>query len=384
MAKIPYSRVVNVTMTRNDRFPSRRGFGTQLILTHQAVAGVVDANNRTKLYTTLEEVQADWPTTASAYEAALAAFMQNPRPLRVKIGYLAAPSGSTPEELGNAIETELAALYDQDQAWYMATIDKSMRDQPYLDALMKWIEAHPKQAMLDSNDEKLTDPTDTTNIAARNKGTLERSSVFYHTDQSAYLASAASAYMSTRNFDDADSAYTLKFKKARGIKAVNIGSAALTAVTGFIEQLGQQESSGHCANTYIDIGDQDFLVEGSTLTQNVFLDEIHATDWIIARTEELVLGLYLNNARIPYTDQGMQMLASVPRAVMALGVRAGIVAKDLNPETGDYEPAYTVDVPSVFDVTTDQRKARIAPAIAVRFRYAGAVHYTTINYTMDF
>jgi hypothetical protein len=38
----------------------------------------------------------------------------------------------------------------------------------------------------------------------------------------------------------------------------------------------------------------------------------------------------------------------------------------------------------VFDVPEAQRKARIAPAIAVRFRYAGAVHYTTINYTMTF
>lgn len=384
MAKIPYSRVVNVTMTRNDRFPSRRGFGTQLILTHDSIKDVVDATHRTKLYSTIEEVQADWPTTTSAYNAALTAFMQNPRPLRVKIGYLAKPDATDKAAAGQEIEKEIAALYDEDQAWYMATIDKSMRDQPYLDALMKWIEAHPKQIMVDSNDSKMTDPTDTTNIAARNKGTLERSSVFFHTDPDAYLASAISAYMSTRNFDDADSAYTVKFKKARGIKPVNINSSGLTAVTGFIEALGVQESSGHCANTYIDIGDQDFLVEGTTLTQNVFLDEIHATDWLIARTEEEILALYLNNARIPFTDQGMQQLASVPRSIMALGVRAGIVSKDLDPKTGDYSPAFEVIVPSVFDVPESQRKARIAPAIQVKFRYAGAVHYTTINYTMDF
>jgi hypothetical protein len=38
----------------------------------------------------------------------------------------------------------------------------------------------------------------------------------------------------------------------------------------------------------------------------------------------------------------------------------------------------------VFDVPASQRKARIAPAIGVRFRYSGAVHYTTINYRMTF
>ena len=384
MAKLPYSRVISVSLSRNDRFPSRRGFGTQLILTHSAVAGKVDAANRTKLYATLEEVAADYAAGSSVYAAALAAFSQNPRPPRVKVGYVATPVGADDAAKEAAFITELSAVLDYDQAWYMVTITEEMRDQPYLDGLVSWIEAQPKIAMIDSNDVNLEDPDDATNIAARHKGTVERTAVFYHTDTAAYLASAMSSYMATRVFDDADSAYTLKFKKARGIPAVNIGSAALTAVTGFTEAVGQAESVGHGANTYIDIGDQDFLVEGSMLTQNVFVDEVHATDWIIARTEEEALALFLNNARIPFTDQGMQQLASVPRNIMAQAVRAGIVARDMNPETGEYEPAFEIIVPSVFDVPESQRKARIAPAIRVRFRYAGAVHYTTINYTMTF
>lgn len=384
MAKLPYSRVVNVTLSRNDNFPTRRGFGTQLILTHTAVAGIVDGTKRTKMYASLAEVEADYPASTTVYAAALAAFSQNPRPVRLKVGYVATPAGADDAAKKAAFITELEALNDYDQSWYMVTIDKNMRDQSYLDGLVDWIEAQPKIAMIDSNDVKLQDPADETNIAARHKGTVERTAVFYHTDPDEYLAASIAAYMSTRNFDDADSAYTVKFKKAPGVQNVNIGSAAVTAVTGFVEGIGQSESSGHCANVLIDIGDQNFLVEGSMLTQNVFLDEIHATDWIIARTEEEALALFLNNARVPFTDQGMQQLASSPRGVMTMGVRAGIVAKDMNPTTGDYEPAYTIDVPSVFDVPESQRKARIAPAIAVRFRYAGAVHYTTINYTMTF
>ena len=384
MAKLPYSRVVDVKLSRNDNFPTRRGFGTQLILTHTAVAGVVDATHRTKLYASLEEVKTDYPSNTTVYAEALAAFSQNPRPPRIKVGFVATPTGADDAAKKANFIASLDAILDYDQSWYMGLIDKPMRDQPYLDGLVEWIEAQQKIAMIDSNDVKLQDPADTTNIAARHKGTVERTAVFYHTDPDAYLAGSMAAYMATRVFDDADSAYTLKFKKAPGINNVNIGSAAVTAVTAFIEGIGQSESSGHCANTYVDIGDQNFLVEGSMLTQNVFVDEVHATDWIIARTEEEALALFLNNARIPYTDQGMQQLASVPRAIMALAVRAGIVAKDMNPETGAYEPAVEITVPSVFDVPESQRKARIAPAISVRFRYAGAVHYTTINYTMTF
>lgn len=384
MATLPYSRVVNVTLSRNDNFPTRRGFGTQLILTHTAVSGIVDATTRTKLYASPEEVAADYPSTTSVYKAALAAWSQNPRPVRLKVGYVATPVGADDAAKKAAFIAELDAILDYDQSWYMVTLDAAMRDQAYLDGLVEWIEAQPKIALIDSNDADMENPADTTNIAARHKGTVERTAVFYHTDAAAYLASSMAGYMSTRIFDDAESAYTLKFKKAPGIDAVNIGSAAVAAVTGFVEGTGQSESTGHCANTLIDIGDQNFLVEGSMLTQNVFIDEVHATDWIVARTEEETLAMFLNNARVPFTDQGMQQLASVPRSIMAQAARAGIIAKDLNPATGEYEPAFSVTVPSVFDVPESQRKARIAPAIVVRFRYAGAVHYTTINYTMTF
>jgi hypothetical protein len=138
------------------------------------------------------------------------------------------------------------------------------------------------------------------------------------------------------------------------------------------------------ANTYIDIGDRNFVAEGSTLTPNVFIDEIHATVWIIFRTEEETLGVLLNNQRVPYTDAGMETLASGARTVMRMADRAGLIAQDFNPETGDYEPAVEFQIPSVFDVPESQRVARIAPDIRVRFRYSGAVHYTTIHYTMTF
>jgi hypothetical protein len=380
MAILPYNRVVNVTLSRNDAFPSRRGFGTELILTTVAVTGKVDATHRTKLYASIEEVAADFATTADAYKAALSAFSQNPRPTQIKIGFVAIDVSPTSAEL----QAELNTLYDADQDWYFITVDTSLRDQAFTDGLILWTEAKNKLAIIDSNASATQSPSDTTSIAARNKGEFERTGIFYHTNAAMYAASALAGWMSTRNFDDANSAYTAKFKNLKGIEAVNLGSAAITAITGFTPGVGQSEAAGHMANTYIDIGSRNFVVEGSTLTANVFLDEIHATDWIIARTEEEALGILLNNARIPFTDVGMQMIAGAARAVMQQATRAGLVALDLDPTTGDYAPAVEITVPSVFDVPESQRKARIAPAISVRFRYAGAIHYTTINYTMTF
>lgn len=380
MAVIPYSRVVDVSLSRNDAFPSRRGFGTQLIITTETVAGKVDTTKRTKLYGSIEEVAEDWATTTSAYKAALSAFSQNPRPRQVKIGHVA--------DDGTMISTELQAqldlLYAYDSDWYFLTIAANLRDVAALPGLLPWVQAKPKLAIIDSNDADTENPADTTSIAAANKGDFDRAGVFYHTSADAYPAASLAAYMQTRSFDEANTAYTGKFKNLPGIPAVNIGSAALTAVTGFTPGVGQSEAAGHMANTYIDIGSRNFVAEGSTLTANVFLDEIHATDWIIARTEEEMLGILLNNARVRFDDSGMQVLAGAVRTVMQQAVRAGIVANDVNPETGDYEAAVQITVPSVFDVPESQRKARIAPNIECRFRYAGAVHYAVVRYQMAF
>lgn len=379
MAKLPFSRVVNVTLSRNDAFPSRRGFGVPLFLTTTSLASIL-GSNLTKVYGSMEEVDADFDSTDDFYKAALAAFSQNPRPIQVKVGQL---TGGTAYD-DDALINDLDALYDADQDWYWITPETALRDDAALDGLIQWVEARNKLAMIDSNDAGHQSQNNTTCISARHKGTVERTAVFYHTDAAEHCAFAYAASLGTRNFDKASSAYTAKFKNLKGVAPVNLGSAAVQAITGFTPQLGQSKTAGHMANTYIDIGGRDFVAEGTVLTPNVFIDEIHATDWIIARTEEESLGILLNNDRIPYTDAGMEQIASAARTVMRQGVRAGIVAQDLNPATGTYEPAVVITVPSVFDVPESQRKARIAPTISVRFRYSGAVHFSTINYTMQF
>lgn len=381
MAKLPYSRVVRVDLTRTDAWPSRRGFGVPLFLTTQTVTGVLDATKRTKVYGSMPEVSVDFAATDEFYKAANEAFGQNPRPMQLKVGFVAAnPTTGTAANL----KADMDAIEAYDDEWYWIGIDKVLRDKAMLDGLVEWTEARHKLNVLDSNDPLMESAADTTNIAARHKGTVERTAIFYHTDPNEYGGFAFAAMLGTRNFDNSDSAYTAKFKRIRLLNPINKGSAAVQAATGFTPQLGQSNVAGHMANTFVDIGGRFFTTEGSTLTANVFIDVIHATDWIILRTEEETLGILLNNERIPYTDAGLQTLASGPRIVMRMAARAGLIANDINEETGQYEPAVTYEIPSVFDVPESQRVARIAPNIRVNFRYSGAVHYAQIDYTMRF
>lgn len=380
MSKLPYNRVVNVNLTRIDQFPDRRGFGTPLFLSSVAVNGIIDASNRTKLYGSIEEIAVDHATSTDVYKAALVYFSQNPRPVQMKVGFIALDSNPIASE----VQTQLDTIYAADPDWYMLTHDTSLRDIAAADGILAWIQAKNKIALLDSADAGMLAQNNTTSIAARNKGIYDRGAVFFNESDDTFVAMGAAAYMATRDFDQADSHYTLKFKSIKGLAPQNIASAGLTALTGFTPGVGQSEVAGHMANAYIDIGGEDFITEGSTLTPNVFIDEIHATDWIIARTEEEMLAVLRNNARVKFDDSGMELLATAPKIVMQQATRAGMIADDLDPETGEYAPAIVYTIPSALSVPASQRVNRIAPAIRVDFRYAGAVHYATVNFNMYF
>lgn len=376
---LPYSRTVNVTLTRNDNFPSRSGFGIPLFLTSQTVAGELDATHLTKQYGSLEEVAVDFDAGDEFYDAALQAFSQNPRPLLIKAGWY----NSATVDDGAKMKTALDAIQAADNNWYWIDVESTLRDTAMAQGIVEWVEAQTKIAILTSNDVNMEDDADDTNIAAVNKGTYERTAIFYDTDATNYGGFALAASLGTRVFDDANSAYTGKYKQLNGVGAIDKASDVIAAITGFTPNIGQASATGHLANCMIDIGGQEFIVEGSVLMPNVFIDEIHASDWIVARTEEEMLAILLNNDRVSMDDDGMETLAHGPRTIMQLAARAGLIARDLD-VNGDYADAFTITVPSVFSVTEAQRAARIAPAIAVTFRYAGAVHYTTVNYQMTF
>lgn len=380
--KLPYSRVVNVTLTRNSNFPTRRGFGVPLFLTQEEVAGVLDSSNYTFVASSTEEISAaGFSTAGDFYKASAQAFAQQPRPVQVKAGYY----DDTVAVDSATMQAALDTLYNADNQWYWLCIEAALRDQlAELDGIVTWTEAKPKFALIDTNDSATESAADTANFSYVHKGTVERTGTFYDQDATQFGGFALAALLGTFNFDDADSAYTAKFKKLRGLSPIDIDSNGVQAITGFTPNLGQSTTAGHCANTYIDIGGINFVVEGSTLTPNVFIDEIHASDWIIARTEEEMLAILANNKRVPMDRRGMEQLASGPRKIMSLANRAGLIANDFDVALGEISPSVQIVVPDVLDVPAAQRAARIAPAITVNFRYAGAVHYTTVNYYMNF
>ena len=474
--KLPYSRVLDVTVTRLDRFPTVTGFGVHLLLISATKAGVLDATHRTKLYSSIEEVATDWLAGTEPYLAAQRFFGRNPRPIQIKMGWR--------DSAALLIANELNAIYAADPDWYWLSHTRELVDTPAQRDIADWAEARNVICGLDTADvdtetaATVVDSFSTATISIASPGVVtwtahglladqpvrftttgvlptgiavgttyfvlaagltantfqigataggsaiattgtqsgvhtatalqyggsiaeyaesknyDRTAVFYHPDPTSYLAAAAWSYTCGRNFDRADyalakrgridsgQAYTLKFKSMPGVATINRNSAVTQAITGFVPAQGIDPAQGHRANTYVNIGGVDMLVEGN-VASGAFVDEIHATDWIRARMQESVLGVLTTNPRIPYTNPGMGVIISAGvQPTMRRAVAAGIIAGDFT--ENDYTPEYAISADRVETIPVAQRRNRIAPDIKVDFRYAGAIHYGSVSMTLRF
>lgn len=378
MAVIPIDRVVDVNLTRLDNFATTRGFGVPLLI-HDDATGPLNATTRTKVYGSLDEVTVDYAAGTEPHNMATAAFSQEVAPNQIKLGWR-----DTTAVAGPAFTAELDAINDFDTNWYWALFDNGVRGVAAMeDAAIVWTQARRKQAGFDTNEAGALVQADTTNIGARNKNqNYDRSWGFYHDDPTVYGATALASRLASFDFDTPNNAYTAKFKELTGVAPVNIGSAAVQAITGFVPQLGNDEVEGHLLNTYVDIGGINMVVEGANFA-NAFIDEVHASDWIVSRTEEEILAILANNNRIPMTNRGVGMLVHGVKTVLNRAFVAGLIA-DYEDDDGNFFPAYDIKVARVEDIPAAQRRNRIAPTIQACFRYAGAIHFTRVDYTMKF
>lgn len=375
MAVLPISRAVEVTVTRQDNFPSIQGFGTPLIVTDETTGPLSDSV-RVKSYASMEEVSADWDAADEAYKVANTIFSQRVRPVQIKIGFR--ESGSA-----DAIDDQMDAIAAYDNDWYQIIPTNHIRgDATEEDALIEWTESKTKMLFLGTADPLVKSLNDTTNVAYRNKLQFDRTAVFFNADGNEYLEAAVAAYTATRNFDRPNTAYTAKFKRMFGVTLLNEPSSVVQIITGFVPPLGLNAQAGHYANAFVNIGGSPIVVEGNVLS-GAFIDEIHMSDWLIARTQEELLGILTTNDRIPMTDPGVEILASGVRAVMNRAVDAGLIAEDFD-DDGNLLPAYEITPTRVQAISAAQRRQRIAPPISGLFRAAGAAHYASVAFTMTF
>ena len=93
---------------------------------------------------------------------------------------------------------------------------------------------------------------------------------------------------------------------------------------------------------------------------------------------EELYSIFLNNAKVPYTDAGFALIASGVFAALNRATDLGIIATDPESDAG----VFTVTVPKRADATDDEARARKMPDIVWEAQLEGAVHSVKVKGTL--
>lgn len=315
----------------------------------QTTATIVrTAATRIRSYANLTAVAVDFVTTDLEYIAAAAAFSQSPVVPLLKI---------SDNRAGDATWTDaLNAIALEDDEWYGFIITSRTKAEQQLAAA--WAETQVKIFGTASNEAAILTSGSTDLAALLNTSDYDRTFLIYHSDadESTNDPFPDASWFGKMLPTDPGSA-TWMFKTLSGI-AVTV---LTTTQANFA--LGKE------CNTYQEIGGVNITRNG-TMSSGEYIDIIRFVDWLESRMTERIFTLLANADKVPFTDPGVASVEAEVRAQLDDGIDQGGLALD---------PAYTVTVPKVADVSSTDRGNRTLPDVEFTATLAGAIHKVTVT-----
>lgn len=326
-----------VNISKLTKGVTQRGFGLILIF-DTTVA------HQYTLYDGIDALAEDFQATTDTYKIASRIFGQNPKPQQVAVFGIDNSAGQ-PTDLVTALNT----LVESNNDWFFLTCTDNTN--AAVTALSGWIDTQEKMYFTTAQD--LTVP-----------GTLEseQTVVMYHDNAEAYVAEGLAAYLATATVGGV----TAKFKTISGVS-----EATITAT-----QLAQLHTDG--GFTYIDKMGVLQTTEGVT-TSGEYIDVVMGSFFLQFKMEEESALLAVNTPKIPYSNQGIAMLASVAEKVLKQGVSQGIILED-----DDGNGVYEITTVRREDTATNDIANRVYNGLSWEATLSGAVHSATISGTLTY
>lgn len=321
-----------------------------------------------KTYRDLEAILEDYPPTGAGeslthqavYLKACALFDQGKTTLADTLFRKVRVMGIDPPESPAAMIAAIEGIRQTDDDWYILLTDKS--DDPYVQALSAWAEAsEPTPAELGAGIEDhrkfYFGQTANKELAVKNA----RCAIIY-TDKpeeqadAAYLGNVGPFY---------PRAVSWKFKRPQGL--------TLPALTD-----GQRDALEDANINFLTTEYKREYVKNGTCANGEFIDVQMGADYIAYTMRENLYDVFMNNAKVPYTDGGFSLVAGAVFSALNRAVSLGIIARD--PESGS--GVYTVNVPKRAEATDDEARARKMPDIVWEALLEGAVHQVKVTGTL--
>jgi hypothetical protein len=340
------SEVVTTTIEIKDAAVSQDGFGVPLIAaTHSFWSDLV------RTFEDASELLAaplSVPATHIIYLKAAALKAQQPSPTTFKVGKR---SGGT----GSAITAELAAIRAADPDFYALLTDTNLKADVAIVAA--WAETEKVMYFPLAPDDEVKTADDTDDI-----GTV-LSAAGYHRTIPLYHHVAA---------QQAEAAWVGRMlPKAPG--SANWANKSLVGVdTSPLSPTERATLTTKNVNYYVAIKSVGFTLHGVAASGR-FIDITLGNDWFDSRVTERIVGVLANSDKVPYTDNGAELLRAQVVGQILEGISAGVI---------DGDSPWSVTVPLVAAVNPADKIARRFPNLKYRYVLQGAVNKVAVDGTV--
>jgi hypothetical protein len=125
------------------------------------------------------------------------------------------------------------------------------------------------------------------------------------------------------------------------------------------------------------------VTQGGRVAAGEWIDVIRLRDQLAEQIKVAAVGAIVratnSTGKVPYTDDGIQLMANAIRDPLDLNVRRGGIAPPELDENDQVIPSYTIGVPRASQVLTNDKANRVLRDLKFTARLAGAIHTTEIK-----
>lgn len=249
------------------------------------------------------------------------------------------------------LAADLAAIKAFDNNWYGLALDSASEAEINIAAL--FAETEKKLFVPNSSDFGCEDVAVTTDIMSDIKAAAyARTGVLYSRSQ--LLSYSGPAWMA-KQFTQNPGSDTWMFKTLASVTVDVLNDAGRASVLS---------KNGNCYTATSGIN----MTEQGKSGAGEYFDVTRFVDWLRAEIQFRVFSALVNNSKIPYTDEGIDLIQSIIAGALKFGVERGGLAKG----------STSVTFPLVADIGSATRATRALTGGKFSGVLAGAIHSLTI------
>lgn len=262
----------------------------------------------------------------------------------------------------------LAAVNGEMSNWYGLIL--TSRVEADVKAAMAWAETNEKLFDTASDDPGVLDPNSTDDLAA-----YAIQNQYFRTNVR-YSAKASTQYPDAGIMSEMFTFYpgqeTWALKKLAGIAYDNLSEGQFIA------------ADAKNVNTF-ELFRNFAVTQGGKVAAGEWTDVIRLRDALVDQIKVSVVSAMINaDGKVPYTDDGIQIIGNAIRGPLDLNVRRGGIAP---PELDDQNrliPSYTLQLPRSFEVPFNDKANRILRDVKFTARLAGAIHVVEVRGSLSY